>query len=96
MIFDLSVSNNDLITCGFDLMFFYSGIQNIRALYRDKIVKGFDWRNMILFVSFNVWSIFVIYPSANLILANVLNVAFLCTQLTWIGMYLYYRKEISK
>lgn len=85
-------SQQDLITSAFDLVFVYSGIQNVKMLVKDKQVKGFDWRNMCLYASWNIWTLFVIYPSASLYLANAINFIYLSTQLAWLVLFVKYRR----
>lgn len=89
----LNPSVEDLITTCFDAVFVYTGLANIHCLVRDKEVKGFDWKNMVLYVLWNLWSTLVIYPQANLYLANVMNVIYLTTQIIWIILYFKYKRQ---
>lgn len=89
----LGISPEDFFTCIFDLVFLYFGYQNNKALYRDKEVKGFDWRNVLLAVLWNIWSIVIIYPSAGLYYANVINMIYVITQVVWILMAWHYRRH---
>ena len=86
-------TQEDLVTAAFDVIFLFSGFNNLRSLYRDKEVKGFDWRNMVLYFLWNMWSIFIIYPKASLYLANLINCLYALTQVVWLSMYCYYRHE---
>jgi hypothetical protein len=87
-------NQKDIVTCCFDLIFVYSGVQNVLCLLRDKVVKGFDWRNMCLYVLWNIWSVFVIYPDAGLYLALVVNTLYLITQLVWLALFSHYYRRI--
>jgi hypothetical protein len=87
----LHPSRTDLITAIFDTIFVCAGIENLRKLIKDKEVKGFDWKNMCLFLGWNVWSTFVVYPSASFYLANVINFIYMLTQITWLTLFFKYR-----
>ena len=91
----LNPSKADLITSAFDIVFVYSNYLNLVTLMKDKTVKEFDWRNMILYFAWNVWSTCVIYPDAKLYIANLFNVFILLLQLAWIVLYLRYRSLIK-
>jgi hypothetical protein len=89
-------SRQDLITAIFDLIFVCSGISNVKRLIKDKQVKGFDWRNMCLYLAWNIWSTFVIYPAAQMHLANVVNFVYMLTQVTWLVLLVRYNRRILK
>ena len=91
----LNPSNADLITSAFNIIFVYSNYLNLKTLIKDKTVKGFDWRNMILYFAWNIWSTCIIYPDAKLYIANIFNMIILLLQLTWIILYLHYRSLIK-
>lgn len=87
------MSKDDFVTCIFDLIFVIAAFKNIQAILRDKQLKGFDWRNVVLYIAWNLWSISVIYPAANLYWANFLNMVLVFIQASWISLVLYYKKH---
>ena len=89
-------SRQDLITAVFDSIFVYAGVCNVKKLIKDKQVKGFDWRNMCLYLAWNFWSTFVIYPAAQMHLANVVNFVYMLTQVTWLVLLVKYNRQASQ
>lgn len=77
------ISKEDLITSIFDLIFLLTQIWIIRILLKDKVVKGFDPKSMILFIGWNIWSLLYIYPAANLFIASIITGILILSQLVW-------------
>lgn len=82
----LHTNQNDIYTSLFELVFLWTGIVNLKTIIRDKQVTGFDWRMMILYVAWNIWSIIAIYPPAALWYASALTALYILTQLVWIWL----------
>lgn len=92
----MDITFNDFVTCLFDLSFIYAEWLCILALYRDKVVVGVDLRKWMLSIAWGLWATFVIYKEAHLPIAQLLNVIWLIEISVWLGMALYYKRNVGK
>ena len=88
-----SISNADYFTSFFDLIFVLMQISNIKTILKDKDVKGFDYRSMLLYIAWNAWSLFYIYPTSGLYLASIITFILLVLQIVWFYLAVKIKKE---
>ncbi len=83
----------DIVTAIFDIIFVYNGFVNIMKLYRDKDVRGVSLSYWMLCIAWNAWSTFVVYPTANLLMAQYLCGVLMLQYTAWLAMAFYYRQR---
>ena len=64
---------------------------NVRALRRDRVVAGVDWRVVGFFAAWGVWNLYC-YPMLGHWLSAFGGVVLCAGNLTWVAMALYYRR----
>lgn len=84
----------DLINGGFELAGAAFNCLSIRALLRDRQVKGVSPLPSLFFMSWGLWNL-VYYPSLGQWWSFWGGVALAATTATWLGLYVHFnRKEI--
>ena len=86
------ITYEDLVTSLFDICFLLASYRNIVKLKQDKALMGFDYRNFYFYISYSVWQSVVIYPNANLYLANVINICYIVSAAYYIYLLHKYKK----
>lgn len=62
---------------------------NIKRLYRDKVVRGVDWRAMTFFAVWGVWNL-IYYPALNQPLSFYAGILICAANVVYLVMMLYY------
>lgn len=88
-----NISGADYFTSFFVLIFVLMQISNIKAILKDKDIKGFDYRSMLLYIAWNAWSLFYIYPASDLYLASVVTFILLVLQIVWFYLAVKIKKK---
>jgi len=66
---------------------------NVLRLYRDKLVRGWDWRVMVFFTVWGFWNLYY-YPHLDQWLSFVAGAFIAVTNAVYLALALYYiRKE---
>lgn len=64
---------------------------NVRRLYIDKEVKGYDWRVTMFWTAWGVFNMFF-YPAMGLWVSFAGGVSIVIANAVWVTMVLHYRK----
>lgn len=65
---------------------------NVRKLYVDKMVRGYDWRTTAFFMSWGYWNLYF-YPSLDQWLSFIGGCSIVLANTVWLGQMYYYRKN---
>ena len=82
----------DAINGTYELLGGYFIFLHIRALCRDKDVKGVSWSAVCFFTTWGYWNLFY-YPYLNQYLSFVGGVAIAITNTTWLALIIYYKRH---
>lgn len=80
----------DLINGTFELLGAVALWQNVRALYRDRVLRGVHWTPTAFFASWGLWNLFY-YPSLDQWASFAGGVAIVAVNLVWLGLVIRYR-----
>lgn len=82
----------DLVNGGFELLGAAALLGNVRALYRDKTVKGVDWRATAFFQTWGLWNLYY-YPSLDQWASFAGGLAITAVNTWWLALVLYYARK---
>lgn len=82
----------DLINGTFEAGGAIVNLANIRALRRDKEVKGVDWRVYVWFASWGIFNLYY-YPHLGQWLSFAGGAAIVSVNVTWVALALYYMRQ---
>lgn len=85
----------DLINGSFELVGGFMIWLNVRALWRDRVVKGVSWATVIFFTSWGYWNLYY-YPSLNQWMSFLGGLFIVSGNTAWVLLYLWIRNLESK
>lgn len=65
---------------------------NVKAILRDKLVRGFDWRVLAFFTAWGAWNLFY-YPHLDQILSTIAASALFVINTIYLVLVLKYRRN---
>src|SRR5574340_575972 len=68
---------------------------NVKRLWKDKEVKGIDWKVNMFFSSWSVWNL-MFYSSVNCWLSVIGSGILMLGNVSWVGLYVYLMKYYNK
>lgn len=70
-------------------------IANITRLYKDKLVRGVDWRVTVFFIVWGLWNLFY-YPNLHQWFSLSGGIVIVAANLTWLAFAIHYGKRTSR
>lgn len=86
----LPVISNDLINACFEFAGAAFILNNVRTLYRDKLVRGVSLLTTIYFTSWGVWNVYY-YPALGQSWSFIAGMCICTANILWIILMLYYK-----
>lgn len=68
---------------------------NVRRLYRDKTIKGVDWRVTGFWTAWGIWNAVIYYPSLDQWWSFTGGVAIVTVNAIWLAMAYYYMNTMG-
>jgi hypothetical protein len=65
---------------------------NCHALYRDKVVRGVNWKVTLFFIAWGFWNLYY-YPSLDQVASLIGGLLIVSANVLWVLMYLHYRNR---
>lgn len=84
----------DLTNGAFELFGAFALWGNVRAIRRDKSVRGVDWRATAFFTSWGLWNLYY-YPSLDQWASFGGGVAIVAVNTVWLGYAFKYRRRVE-
>lgn len=81
----------DLVNGGFELLGALFILLNVRALIRDKEIRGVHWGPTVFFTSWGFWNLFY-YPALDQWLSFTGGLAIVAANVWWLGLTWSYRR----
>lgn len=91
----LAVNLPDIINGCFEAGGFLSAISNVRALLRDKQVKGIYWQAWCWFTAWGFWNVYY-YWHLSQFFSWAAGIGLAVTNLTWLAILCYYAATKGK
>lgn len=85
----------DVINGSFELLGAVATWGNAHRLWRDRVVRGVDWRSMAFFCTWGLWNL-IYYPNLGQWLSTVGGAALVVGNLAWVAMYFTFRPKKSE
>ena len=88
----MNAGNIDIVTSCFESAGAALSWINVRALFRDRNVKGVWWPGTLLFLAWGFWGLFY-YPLLGLRFSHGALAVRLAGQVVWVGMVIYFKRK---
>ena len=82
----------DLINGLFELSGAYFLGLNVIQMYKDKVLKGYNWKATVFFTSWGMWNLFY-YPHLGQWLSFAGGCAIVTVNTVWLGQIAYYARR---
>lgn len=88
----MHVATPDLINGAFEALGGLMQVQNCRRIWRDRVVRGVDWRVFIFFTSWGYWNLFY-YPDLHQWLSFAGGIVIVLGNTVWVASAMYLARQ---